>query len=51
MYRHILVAIDDSPTSVRALDEAIGLARLVGAQLRIVHAVDEVSLNWDVEYP
>lgn len=51
MYRHILVAIDDSPTSVRALDEAISLARLVGAQLRIVHAVDEVSLNWDVEYP
>lgn len=51
MYRHILVAIDNSPTSTLALDEAIKLAKLVGAELRIVHAVDEVSVNWDVEYP
>lgn len=32
MYRHILVAIDDSPTSARALSEAISLAKLLGAE-------------------
>ncbi len=41
MYRHIIVAVDDSHTSRMALDEAIGLARLHHARLEIVHAVDE----------
>lgn len=41
MYKHILIAIDDSPTSRAALDEAITLARLHGATLEITHAVDE----------
>lgn len=41
MYKHILVAIDDSQTSRKALDEAIALAKLHGARLEIAHAVDE----------
>lgn len=41
MYRHILVAIDDSQTSRKALDEAVALAKLHGATLEIAHAVDE----------
>jgi nucleotide-binding universal stress UspA family protein len=34
MYKHILVAIDDSETSAKALDEAIALARLHDAVLQ-----------------
>ncbi len=41
MYRHILVAIDDSDTSQKALQEAITLARVHGASLEIAHAIDE----------
>lgn len=41
MYRQILVAIDDSETSRKALDEAVALAKLHGAKLEIAHAVDE----------
>lgn len=45
MYKHILIAIDDSQTSAKALDEAIALARLHGAVLEIAHAVDESLLQ------
>lgn len=45
MYKHILIAIDDSPTSRAALEEAITLARLHGATLEITHAVDESLLE------
>jgi nucleotide-binding universal stress UspA family protein len=41
MYKHILVAVDDSATSAKALAEAATLARMHGARLEIVHAVDE----------
>ncbi|MFO8154220.1 universal stress protein [Thioalkalivibrio sp.] len=41
MYRHIFVAIDDSPTSRQALKEAISLAQIHGATLEIGHAIDE----------
>ncbi|THF62393.1 universal stress protein [Pseudothauera nasutitermitis] len=45
MYKHILVAIDDSQTSRKALQEAISLARLHNAELEIAHAVDESVLE------
>jgi nucleotide-binding universal stress UspA family protein len=51
MYKRILVAVDGSHTSERALHEALDLAKSLGAKVRIVHAVDEVSLNWDEEFP
>jgi len=41
MYTRIIVAIDDSSTSVKALDEAIRLAHMLRAALRIVHVADE----------
>ncbi|MGO8755692.1 MAG: universal stress protein [Gallionellaceae bacterium] len=44
MYQHILAAIDDSATSDRALQEAIGLAKDMHAKLRIVYVVDEVTI-------
>ena len=47
MYKRILVAIDGSETGQGALDEALMVAREGGAQLRIVHVVDEVSLSRD----
>ena len=43
MYKRILVPIDGSPTSVRGLDEAIALAKLCGASLRLVHVLDRVA--------
>lgn len=41
MYNHIMIAVDDSDTSRKALVEAIALARLHEAKLELVHAVDE----------
>ena len=40
MYQRILVPIDGSATSNRGLDEAVKLARLTGASLRLLHVVD-----------
>lgn len=42
MYKRIVVPVDGSPTSVRGLDEAIELARLSGATIRLVHVLDQV---------
>jgi nucleotide-binding universal stress UspA family protein len=44
MYRRILVAIDDSETSARGLDEAIKLARGDAAQLCIMHVIEPMAL-------
>lgn len=41
MYQHIIAAIDDSDTSTRAIREAVALANASGAELTLVHAVDE----------
>lgn len=40
MYNTIVVAIDGSSTSARALDEAIALAGVCDARLRVLHIVD-----------
>ena len=42
MYQRILVPIDGSPTAARGLDEAIALARLTGATLRLLYVLDEL---------
>lgn len=42
-YHQILVPFDGSPTSEKALDEAIRLAGLTGARLQLLHVVDELS--------
>ncbi len=41
MYQRILVPVDGSPASRLGLDEAIRLARVTGATLRLVHVVNE----------
>jgi nucleotide-binding universal stress UspA family protein len=40
MYQRILVPVDGSPTSNRGLAEAIALAKLTGARLRLINVVD-----------
>jgi len=42
-YHQILVPVDGSLTSEKALDEAIRLAQLTGARLRLIHVADELS--------
>lgn len=42
MYKRILVPVDGSPTSIRGLDEAITLAKLTGAGIRLVHVLDQL---------
>ena len=41
MYTRILVPVDGSPTSDRGLEEAVNLARLTGARLRLIHVIDQ----------
>lgn len=42
MYDRILVPVDGSPPSARALQEALRVAQLTGARLRLVHVIDEL---------
>lgn len=42
MYQKILVPIDGSPTSKHALQEAIRLARSLGAQLELIHIYEDI---------
>lgn len=41
MYRRVLIAVDSSPTSEWALNEAIRLARDQHARLRIIHIIGD----------
>lgn len=43
MYTRILVPVDGSAPSNRGLEEALKLAKLTGAQLLLLHVVDELS--------
>ena len=45
MYQRILVPVDGSTTSTFGLDEAIKLAKLTGASLRLIHVVDALTLK------
>ena len=42
MYQRILVPVDGSATSNAGLAEAIKLAKLTGARVRVLHVVDEM---------
>lgn len=43
MYKRILVAVDGSSTSERALEEAINLAKHTNGRLRIVHVANSAA--------
>jgi len=43
MYQRILVPVDGSSTSAHGLGEAIGLAKVTGGRLRLIHVIDELS--------
>jgi len=43
MYQRILVPFDGSPTSLLGLEEAIKLAKLTGASLRVIYQIDELA--------
>ena len=45
MYQRILVPFDGSATAARGLAEAIKLAQLTHARLRLIHVVDELSFS------
>jgi nucleotide-binding universal stress UspA family protein len=49
MYSRILVAIDESAGSEHAVDHAAGLAKGLGAVLRILHVVDLAWLPYEAE--
>ena len=44
MYQHILVPVDGSATSERALQEALRLGQQQGAQLELVHVLADIRL-------
>lgn len=46
MYQKILVPVDDSKASLKALKEACMLAEQLKAKLHIVHIVDLQQFNW-----
>ncbi len=41
MYQRILVPVDGSSSSGHGLSEAIGVAKLTGGSIRLVHVIDE----------
>jgi nucleotide-binding universal stress UspA family protein len=49
MYQRILVPVDGSDCADRGLSEAMALARMTGARIRLVHVIDEplVALGAD----
>ncbi len=49
MYRKILVPVDGSHTSLRGLNEAIKLANVTGATLRLVHVINEFAGGYPTE--
>lgn len=48
MYRKILVPLDGSPTAARGLEEAVGLARVTGSSLALLHVMDVFPFSMDV---
>jgi nucleotide-binding universal stress UspA family protein len=50
MYKRILVPVDGSDTSNRAVTAALQMARDSGARVRFVHALDELAYLTGYEY-
>ncbi len=50
MFKRILVPVDGSDTSNKALVAALQLARNSGGRIRLVHSLDELAYLWGYEY-
>lgn len=50
MYQRILIPVDGSGTSDKALAAGLQLAREIGATVRLLHAVDELAYLPGVEF-
>lgn len=50
MYKKILAAIDGSDTSTRAFDEALRLAKSVGAAMHVIYVVDSPAMLYGVGF-
>ncbi|EJE54695.1 universal stress protein UspA-like protein [Acidovorax sp. CF316] len=50
MFKRILVPVDGSQTSNKALVTALGLARECGAVVRLMHAIDDLALISGYDY-
>ena len=50
MFKRILVPVDGSPTSTKALVAALQLARESGGRVRLVHSFDELAYLTGFEY-
>ena len=49
MYQRILVPVDGSPPSEAGLKVAIDMAKLTGAQIRLLHVVDPMPFAYSAE--
>ncbi len=49
LYKRILVPVDGSNTSNHALQEALRIAKDQHATLRLIHIIDDVAINGDLD--
>ncbi|WP_295174125.1 universal stress protein [Variovorax sp. SCN 67-85] len=45
VYRRILVPVDGSPASAQGIEEAIRLAKPMRSRVRLLHAIDDLSVS------
>jgi len=50
MYKKILAAVDGSDTSKRAFDEALRLAKSLGATMHVIYVVDSPAMLYGVGF-
>lgn len=50
MYGKILVPIDGSETSIRALDHAVELAKIHGSKIELISVIDDLKLPFGAQF-
>ena len=50
MYERILVAVDGGPSSELAIAQAVGLAKQIGAEVKVLFVVDDSDLFFESAY-
>ena len=50
MYSKILVPIDGSEPSIRALDHAVSLAKIHGSEIQVISVISELKLPFGAQY-